>query len=81
VRGTFEATIRGKGSWSPRGILTAAQVSQRVLGALPSSAHARGYLLDHAFELRELLAELSGVEVIDVTESVLQRAGGAWAQR
>ena len=59
-----------------------AQVSQRVLGALPSTAHARGCLLDHASELRELLAELSGVEVtIDVTESVLQRTGGAWAQR
>jgi len=58
-----------------------AHVSHRVLGALPSSATRAWRLLDHASELRELLAELSGVEVtIDVTASVLQRTGGAWAQ-
>jgi len=58
------------------------RVSQRVLGPWPSSAHARGCLLDHASELRDLLAELTGAETsIDVAERVLEATDEAWAQR
>ena len=59
-----------------------ASVDQRVLGRLASSAHARGCLLDHASELRDLLAELTGAEVaIDIDDAALQLAAEAWAQR
>jgi hypothetical protein len=58
------------------------EVGQRVLGPSSSAAHARGCLLDHASELRDLLGELTGAEAsIDVTESVLQATDDAWAQR
>ena len=58
------------------------QLAQRVLGAMPSSEHARGCLLDHASELRQLLAELTGAAVaIEVAEDVLERAGEAWERR
>ena len=57
-------------------------VDQRVLGRLASSAHARGCLLDHVSEMRDLLAELTGAEVtVDVGEDALQRAAEAWAHR
>ena len=57
-------------------------VDQRVLGRLASSAHARGCLLDHVSELRDLLAELTGGEVtVDLSEDALQRAAEAWAHR
>jgi hypothetical protein len=57
-------------------------VDQRVLGRLASCAHTRGCLLDHASELRDLLAELTGAEVtIDVDDAALQLAAEAWAQR
>lgn len=60
----------------------AGQLGQRVLGGMPSSEHARGCLLDHASELRDVLGEVTGAEVtIDVDENALERAAGAWGQR
>jgi hypothetical protein len=56
------------------------QLSHRFLtGWQPGSTHARACMLDHAAQLRDALAELTGAPVtIDVGSDVLEHAAGAW---
>jgi hypothetical protein len=56
------------------------RLAQRVLpGDQPGLTHARTCLLDHAAELQEALAQLTGQAVsVDVTPSALERAAEAW---
>jgi hypothetical protein len=51
-----------------------ASFAQRVLAGLPGQSHPRACLLDHAAELRAVLAELDergGVAVVDVEDRAL----------
>ena len=58
-----------------------ARFEQRTL-QLAGATHARGCLLDHAMQLRELLGELTDREDIrvNVDEHALQRAERVWEQ-
>ena len=60
----------------------AERLSQHVLGGMHSAGHARGCLLDHVAELRDLLAAIAGAESsVDVSEATLRRAAEAWGER
>jgi len=58
-----------------------ARFEQRTLD-LTGAAHARGCLLDHAMQLRDLLGELLDREDVrvDVDECVLERVERVWEQ-
>lgn len=57
--------------------------SQRVLSGLTGQSHARACLLDHAAELRDVLAELEdrAKVSVDVDDCALQLAAGVWRRR
>ena len=53
--------------------------SQRLLEVMPGQTHARACLLDHAAELRGVLADLFDEDVsVELSEHALERAAGVW---
>jgi hypothetical protein len=60
-----------------------ARFSQRLLEVMPGQTHARACLLDHAAELRAVLAEFFADEdlAVEVSERALARAERVWSER